>query len=209
MKRLLVIGSGGQGKVVMDCAEHQYDSITFMTNDQNAKKNIGNYPVVFENEISFEDIRNNYDELIVAIGDNDVRLRLSLEYESKGLKLATIVHKSAVVSKYAQIGAGSVVFAGGVINPFAHIGKACIINTNAVVEHDCLIKDGVHISPNAAMGGNCYIGERTWICIGSSISDNIKIGDNSVVGAGSVVIDNIPENVLIAGVPAVIKRKCH
>jgi sugar O-acyltransferase (sialic acid O-acetyltransferase NeuD family) len=205
MGRLLIIGTGGQGKVVLDCAKNYYDSITFMTNDKNSL-GIDGYPIIYEQEIKLNKIIENYDEIIVAIGNNNARLKISLEYESKGIKLATIIHPKAVISDTAMIGGGTVVFANAVINPSAKIGKACIINTGVIVEHDCILENGVHISPNAAMGGTVLIGEKTWVCVGSSIANNIKIGENSVIGAGSVIIEDVPRKVLVAGVPAKIKK---
>jgi len=206
MNRLLIIGTGGQGKVILDAVKKNYDSIAFMTNDTQAL-GIKGYPIIYEKEISIDNIIKEYDELIVAIGNNNVRLRLSLEYKARGIKLATIIHPQAVISESAIIGEGTVVFANAVINPYANIGIACIINTGAIIEHDCILEDGVHISPNAAMGGTVNVGKKTWICIGSSIANNIKIGENVVIGAGSVVLKNIPNNVLVAGIPAIIKKK--
>jgi sugar O-acyltransferase (sialic acid O-acetyltransferase NeuD family) len=206
MGRLLIIGTGGQGKVVLDCAKYYYDSITFMTNDKNSL-GVNGYPIIYEQEISLDIILNNFDEIIVAIGNNNARLNISLEYESKGMKLATITHPKAVVSDTAKIGSGTVIFANAVINPSATIGKACIINTGVIVEHDCILENGVHISPNAAMGGTVFIGEKTWICVGSSIANNIKIGNNTIIGAGAVIIKDVPNKVLAAGVPATIKKQ--
>lgn len=48
---------------------------------------------------------------------------------------------------------------------------------------------------------NCWIGARSIILPG------ITIGECSVVAAGSVVTKDVPPNSLVAGVPAVIKRK--
>jgi sugar O-acyltransferase (sialic acid O-acetyltransferase NeuD family) len=205
MWRLLIIGTGGQGKVVLDCAKEYYDSITFMTNDKHAL-GINNYPVIYEQDITVDTILKNYDELIVAIGNNNARLKIALAYELKGMKLATIIHPKAVVSETAVIGCGTVICANAVINPSATIGKACIINTGAIIEHDCILENGVHISPNAAMGGTVFIGEKTWVCVGSSIANNIKIGNNSIIGAGAVVIKDVPNNVLAVGVPATIRK---
>jgi sugar O-acyltransferase (sialic acid O-acetyltransferase NeuD family) len=205
VKRLLIVGTGGQGKVVMDCALNSYDTITFMTNDRNTH-GIDNYKILYEQDISPEYIASNFDEIIVAIGNNKARLNLSLKYVSQGLKLATIIHPAAIVSKYAQIEEGTVIFANAVVNPYAKIGKACIINTSSIVEHDCVLEDGVHISPNAAMGGTVYIGKKTWVCVGSSIANNIKVGQEVVIGAGAVVIKDVPDKVLVAGVPARIQK---
>ena len=46
-----------------------------------------------------------------------------------------------------------------------------------------------------------------WIGAGARILGGVSIGKGAVVAAGSLVIHNVPENVLVAGVPAVIKKK--
>jgi sugar O-acyltransferase (sialic acid O-acetyltransferase NeuD family) len=206
MSRLLIIGTGGHGKVVLDSAKNYYDSITFMTNDRNSL-GINGYPIMYEQETTMDAIIENYDEIIVAIGNNNARLKISLEYESKGMKLATIIHPKAVVSDTTIIGDGTVVFANAVINSSAKIGKACIINTGVIIEHDCRLENGVHISPNAAMGGTVFVGEKPWVCVGSSIANNTKIGSNSIIGAGAAVITDVPNKVLVAGVPATIRKR--
>jgi sugar O-acyltransferase (sialic acid O-acetyltransferase NeuD family) len=206
VKRLLIIGTGGQGKVVLDSAASTYDTIAFMTNDLHGH-GIDGHEILHEQETPEEYISSHFDEIIVAIGNNSTRLNLSLKYEARGMKLATIVHPRAVVSKHARVEAGTVILANAVVNPFAIVKKACIINSGSIVEHDCILEDGVHVSPNATMGGMVKIGKRTWICLGSSIANNITIGENVIVGAGSVVLRDIPDNVLVAGVPGTIRKK--
>lgn len=41
--------------------------------------------------------------------------------------------------------------------------------------------------------------------IGSTIINEITIGKKVVIGAGAVVIRDLPDNVMVAGVPAKIK----
>jgi sugar O-acyltransferase (sialic acid O-acetyltransferase NeuD family) len=215
MKKLLIFGIGGQGKVVLDCALAQggYTEIAFMANDKQ-KNEIAGYPLYQEQEyltwqndgtVDLSFLRN-YDEVIVAEGNNEVRLHKAKLFLDYGIKLATIIHPSAVVSKFAEIQAGTVVFANAVVNPFAKIGIACIINTGAIIEHECHLSDGVHISPGAGIAGTVSIGEKCWVGIGSTIINNLSIGANSIVGAGSVVLEDVPANVLAAGVPAKIKK---
>lgn len=51
------------------------------------------------------------------------------------------------------------------------------------------------------IGNNCWIGARSIILPG------VTIGDYSIVAAGSVVTKDVPSGVLVAGNPAVIKKK--
>jgi len=61
MGRLLIIGTGGQGKVVLDCAKNYYDSITFMTNDKYSL-GINGYPIIYEQEITIDKIFNKLEK---------------------------------------------------------------------------------------------------------------------------------------------------
>ena len=209
MKRLLIIGARGQGKVVLDCAisTEQYDSFAFMTTEPEMG-GIDEYPLLDQNKTSIEYIKDNFDEIIVAVGlNNQARLKVTNEFEDKGVEIATLIHPKATVSKLSKIGKGSVILANSVINPYASVGRACIINTGSIVEHDCTVEDGVHMSPNSTIAGRVHVGKCTWICMGSSVAHDISIGENSTIGAGAVVLENVPDNVLVAGIPAVIKKK--
>ncbi|HCD2083279.1 TPA: acetyltransferase, partial [Escherichia coli] len=52
-----------------------------------------------------------------------------------------------------------------------------------------------------------YIGERVWIGENVTILPGACIGNGVVIGANSVVRGEIPNNVIIAGVPAKIVKK--
>ena len=50
------------------------------------------------------------------------------------------------------------------------------------------------------------IGNNVWIGANTTILPGVTIGDFSVVAAGSVVTKDVPSGVLVAGVPAEIKK---
>ena len=50
------------------------------------------------------------------------------------------------------------------------------------------------------------IGDNVIIYPGAKIVGNIKIGNNVIIGIGSVVVKDIPNNAIVAGVPAKIIR---
>jgi len=50
------------------------------------------------------------------------------------------------------------------------------------------------------IGSGCFIGSNAQLLSG------IQIGDNVIVGAGSIVTKDVPNNVMVAGIPAKIIR---
>lgn len=52
-----------------------------------------------------------------------------------------------------------------------------------------------------------HIDDNVWIGAYSIILKGVKIGKNSVIGAGSVVLSDIPESVMAAGNPAIVRKQ--
>ena len=143
-----------------------------------------------------------YDGLVVALGNNALRLDIQSRLVAAGGTMATIVHPAASVSKRAQVGAGSVVLAGAVIVIGADIGEGVIVNTAASIDHDCILGDGVHFSPGAHLAGGVVVGARTWLGIGCTILEKTTIGTDVIVGAGAVVTKPCADGVTVVGNPA-------
>ena len=55
-------------------------------------------------------------------------------------------------------------------------------------------------------GGYSDIGNNCMIGAGAAIIGNITIGNNVSIGANAVVIHDVPDNAVVAGVPAEVKR---
>lgn len=211
MTKYAILGASGHGKVIADALLKKQVGVDIsFFDDAFPKKEMQHWPVVG----NCKDLvirANEFEGIVVAIGNNSIRYHKQSELEQNGARIISIIHPSAIVSDFAQIGKGVVVLAGAVINAGAIIGDACIINSNSVVEHDCDLKAAVHISPGANIAGGVSIGIRSWIGIGSSVKQMIRIGNDVIVGAGSVVIKDILDNLVVAGVPAkplIGKRTC-
>jgi sugar O-acyltransferase (sialic acid O-acetyltransferase NeuD family) len=144
----------------------------------------------------------DFDGVLVAIGNNDIRHAKLLELQVAGARLVTLIHPAATASCYATIGEGTVVFAGVVVNADARINLGGILNTGCSIDHDCVLGDAVHLSPGARLAGGVQVGDLSWIGIGASVRQQIRIGQRVVVGAGSAVVSDIPNDVTVAGVPA-------
>ncbi len=51
------------------------------------------------------------------------------------------------------------------------------------------------------------IGSGVWVCADAFIGPCVTIGDNSIVAARAVVVKDVPPGVIVAGNPAVVKKR--
>lgn len=125
------------------------------------------------------------------------------------------VADNAVVIGTVVMEAGSSVWFNCVVrgdNDLITIGENSNVQDGAVLHTDTGFKLSIGrdctIGHQAMLHG-CEIGEGSLIGIGSVVLNGAKIGQNSIVGAGSVVPEGkvYPDNVLILGSPAVVKRE--
>ncbi len=208
MDKLLVIGAGGHGKVVADAAaaSKEFQDIAFLDdryNENEISKKILDWQVLGSiDEIRSPTIKEEYRSAFVAIGDSRLRIKIINRLKELNYDLPVIKHPNSWISKYSQIGEGSIILSSSNLQTSSIVGMGSILNTGCIVEHDVVLDDGVHICPGAAIAGNSKIGKNSWIGIGSSVKEKIIIGSNVTVGAGSVVVRDIPDNVIAKGVPA-------
>lgn len=196
--KLIIVGASGHGRVVANIAKlNGYKEILFI--DDESKKVNGEYKVVGTTK-DISSYINEYN-IIVGIGNNAIRKKISSELLKMGIIQTTLIHPTAVIDKTVRVGDGTVIMANTVINADSKIGNSCIINTAATIDHDCIIKDYVHISPGAHLAGTVHIGEESWIGIGANIINNININNDCIIGAGGTVVKNIYIKGTYIGVP--------
>ncbi len=199
--RLLILGAGGNGRVISDMAEQSGDwsMIAFLDDSVDAH----DYPWGIVGSCSdFVEHAAIFTHAVVAFGDNTLRSKWLERIAQTSLQMPIIIADSAQVSPRANLGQGTVVMPQVAVNIGANIGTGCIINTGASVDHDCRLGSCVHVAPGAHVGGHVTIGDRSWIGIGSSIRNGIEIGSDVMVGAGAAVVSNLPDGCRAVGVPA-------
>lgn len=202
---LLLFGAGGHAKVASDCAVTPYPRHMMLSGDTTEGR-WRDIPIVPQSRRTLLEWRSFCPRAFVAIGDAEIRKRITLSLEAAGFTLVTLIHPSAVVSPSAQLGMGVLVCPGAVVNADAQIGKGCIVNTGAVVEHECSIGDFSHIAPRAALGGGVVLGPCCQVCLGAVVADHITVGGYTTIGAGAAVLSPVPPYVLTAGVPAQVRK---
>ena len=209
--KLLIWGASGHAKVVADIVRRAgaFEIVGYLDDTRPAPPDATFLGApLYSSRAALADLRGQgVSHLILGIGNCAARLRLAPWARERGFSLATAIHPFAVVAEGVRIGDGTVAAGGAVINPGTVLGENVIVNTGAVVDHDCVVEDGAHICPGSRLAGDVTVGRGAWVGIGATVIEKVRIGAGAIVGAGAVVIRDVPENVVVAGVPARILRE--
>lgn len=211
MKRsLILIGGGGHCKSVIEVAESAGYDIKGILDmpDEVGKEVLPGHKVIGTDD----DIPQYVEkcDFVITVGfikNPTLRIKLYNKVKAAGGRLATIIASTAHVSKYAELGEGTVIMHQAFVNAGAKIGDNCIINTFVNIEHDAEVGNQSHISTGTMVNGECKIGENCFIGSQSVCANCIEIVSDIIVGAGSVVRKSIRMKGIYAGNPAILKIK--
>ncbi len=84
-------------------------------------------------------------------------------------------------------------------------GFATIISASKIGEN-CKIYQQVTIGYNHVLKAP-VLGDNVEVCCGAKIIGGVTIGNNVIIGANAVVNKNVPDNCVVAGIPAKIIKK--
>lgn len=190
-KPLILIGGGGHCKSCIDVIEasDQYVIKGILDLKPKLGEKILEYTIIGTNK-DIPLLAKEKNDFFITVGDigNPIkRIELFNLVISSGGLLPTIISPTAYVSKYARIGAGTIVMHHAMINASAVVGKNCIINTNALIEHDAIIGDHCHISTGSIVNGGTKIGSRSFFGSGAVSKQYISIPEDSFIKANSIV----------------------
>lgn len=214
MENIVLAGSSGHAKVVIDIVERQgeYRIVGLLDVPAKIGSEVFGYRILGE-ESDLPILTTNIDinGVIVAIGDNARRADVSAKIAalSPALKFVTVIHPHASIGRGTSIGDGTVVMAGAVVNPCCVVGRSCIVNTRSSLDHDSVMGDFASLAPGVTVGGNCRIGSYAAIGIGAAVKHGVSIGDHSVVGGASMVMTDVPPFCVAYGSPARKMRERH
>ena len=93
------------------------------------------------------------------------------------------------------IGKGTVLAYGGI---------GIVIHARAVIGCNCLIGQNTTIGGKSGWYEVPIIGDNVQISAGARILGPIRIGNNVIIGANAVVVKDVPDNCIVAGIPAKI-----
>ena len=126
------------------------------------------------------------------------------------------IEPGAFIREQVEIGKNAVIMMGAVINIGAVIGEGTMIDMGAILGGRATVGARCHIGAGAVLAGVIEPASATPVIVeddvligaNAVVIEGVHIGKNSVVAAGAVVVEDVPENAVVAGVPArIIKYK--
>ena len=195
--RLMILGAGGLAKEVADVVLRTGHEIAGYFEEQPSRRERppGGAPVLGEIPAA------GFDGIVVGVGDCALRRRFYDLYAG-GYECPTLVDPSAVVSRLASIGKGSLVMQGCVVNADAVVGQNELLNVGCCVAHDCTVGDHAHLAPSVMLGGRSQVGAGAFCGTSAVVLPDRRVGDWAVCGAGAVVTRDIPDGAIAHGAPA-------
>jgi sugar O-acyltransferase (sialic acid O-acetyltransferase NeuD family) len=201
--RLLIIGAGGHGASVAEAAELSgtFEVVGFLDDALPVGQAVLNGSVIgaiggLRNVDRLDSYRAVCDQVIVAVGNNAVREKLTQRLVNAGFAIATVIHPRAFVSRSAMVGSGSAVMAGAIVGTQARLGLGSIVNCGAVVDHHARVEDFGRLDVNASLAGGTLLGGGAWLQAGAALGYGVQIPAGVILLTGEAVEVKTNKNTL-------------
>ena len=90
---------------------------------------------------------------------------------------------------------------------FAYGGIGVVIHGRAIIGKNCMIGQNVTIGGKSGWYEVPIIGDNVEICAGAKILGPVRVGSNVIIGANAVIVKDVPDNCVVAGIPAKIIKE--
>lgn len=87
---------------------------------------------------------------------------------------------------------------------FGYSGIGVVLHKRTRIGVNCSIGANVTIGGKSPHYDVPVIGNKVYIATGAKILGPINIGNNVIIGANAVVVNDVPDNAVVAGIPAKI-----
>ena len=134
------------------------------------------YPVLGDVEMLKSMLSVEPVHVVVAITDNEARLRVANSLRGLGGQFFTAVHPLAYLSEVSTVGGGCVVGSGAVVHPDATVGSHCYLGPGSVVDRDAEVGAGSWVSAGAVVGAGASVGARVVLGPNSSVERKASVG---------------------------------
>lgn len=182
-EKLLLVGAGGFGRVVMEHAiEQQYD-VAFVDDGYEVGTEVCGIKIVGHIE-DLPTLIRDYKKLVVSIGNNKFRESVYKKAEEIGYDFPNIICKSVYISPFAKVGKGCVFLNNVSIQNGAKVGNGVLLNPGVEIHHDGTVDDYTLIYSNSVVRTMAHIGKRVKIGSTCTISNETVIEEDQIIDDG-------------------------
>lgn len=205
MNDIYILGCGLTTPVFMELAlnaGYKIRGLYHYNNDRTGEfihgyKILGSFDDLFQLDIK--------DKLfMLSMGDMNIRKALSIKIKNKGGILPTIIHPTAIISKFSKISNNGVIIGpNSIVQADVQLYEGVVLRDASLVCHTTTIKEFVFVGPQSLVGANliieplAFIGQKALLISGKAK----RIGEGSLIGAGSVVTKSVSPYVKVVGFP--------
>ena len=211
MKRLALVGSSELGLRLIHYFESTgFGSVVGMFDDFETEGTVKqDRPILGTTEDMPARFKKGvFDAAVIAVGYRHRKFRKDVyEYlRSHRIPIATFVHPSSYVDASAVIGEGAIVLVDCTIDMYARVGENVLLSSRCFLSHHVKVGSHTFCGPAVNLAGHTEVGVCCFLGIGTTSVDGVRIGLNVQTAAGSVLTQDVPDHVMVAGVPAVVKK---
>lgn len=184
-EKLLIVGSGGLGRVTLEHAAKNYDC--FFVDDGFVVGTEICGVKVMGNISQLVELYKDFSNLLVAIGNNQIREKIFYAAKKIGYNLPNIISEGVYISPFATIGEGCVILNNSVIQNGAKIGNGVILNPGVEIHHDSTVGNFVCIYTNSVVRTYAIVGDRVKVGSNVTVSNNIIVKENENIDDGVTI----------------------
>lgn len=207
-REILVYGAGGFGREVawlIECCKTNFELLGFIDDTYKQYERSINDVMVFGLDEAFRRFPSS--KIVAAVGDPCDREMIVTKAQNKNFLFERIIHPKTEMSKWIEIGDGTIICSGNILTTNIVIGKYVHINLNCTIGHNVNIGNFNTIAPGVHISGWVTTGKRVYIGTGAVIVNGKKdkpiiIEDDVVIGAGACVTKSLPSKNTYVGIPA-------